>query len=212
MFSALVKRLIVLTVMLWLTASVATLLTAESVTDVQPEFDRLPIALAGWQGREAPPLDEEVARTLAADTYVHRFYTRADGAAVETDVAYYRRQRVGAAMHSPLNCLPGTGWALVSTDDVAVGGTTVRQAVVQRGVARLVVVYWFATPARTDASEYWNRLYRIGDALRGKRTDAALVRVIVPVDEALGDAGAAARARAFAGALLSEVTGAWRAE
>jgi len=32
------------------------------------------------------------------------------------------------------------------------------------------------------ASEYWSKLYLVRDAVRLNRTDAALVRVIVPID------------------------------
>src|ERR671932_152695 len=57
----------------------------------------------------AAPFDEETERVLAADRYVNRTYAAA-GAPVGLYVAYYARQRPTVSIHSPLHCLPGTGW------------------------------------------------------------------------------------------------------
>jgi EpsI family protein len=49
------------------------------------------------------------------------------------------------------------------------------------------VLYWYQSHGRTVASEYWSKFYLIGDAVRLNRTDAALVRVIMPIDPRAGD-------------------------
>jgi len=171
-----------------------------------PNLNDISMTLGPWSAVTAPPLDPEVARTLAADRYVHRYYT-GPGGAIEMDVAYYSQPRVGANMHSPLNCLPGTGWQMVDVaqTDVAtsVGRWQVRDTIVERRGARYALMYWFQSNRRVVADEFAARVRLLGDALQRRRTDAGLVRLIMPIT---GDA-AAPRAvlTSFATLLIPEV-------
>ena len=155
-----------------------------------PDLDSVAMTVGPWIGSPAPPLDPEVARTLAADRYVHRYYT-GPGGTIEMDVAYYGQPRVGANMHSPLNCLPGTGWQMVDVaeTDVAtsIGRWQVRDTIVDRRGEQYALTYWFQSDHRIVAGELSARVHLLGDALRRNRTDAGLVRLIMPVH---GDAAA----------------------
>jgi EpsI family protein len=192
-------------------ALVATLLVSRFATVPAaaslPNLDRIAMTVGLWSGVTAPALDPEVARTLAADRYVHRYYT-GPGGAVEMDVAYYAQPRVGANMHSPLNCLPGTGWQMVDVaeTDVAtsVGRWRVRDTIVERRGDRYALMYWFQSNHRVVANEFSVRVRLLGDALQRRRTDAGLVRLIMPVK---GDA-AAQRAvmTSFATVLIPEIS------
>ena len=152
-----------------------------TATDI-PDFARaLPFAIDGWIGRDAPPLDADVARVLAADQYVHRYYGKA-GERIETDIAYYERPQAGAAMHSPLNCLPGNGWQVIESRTMQIGegesAAYVRRLVVDRKGHRQVMAYWFQNRGAVIATEYRQRLRQLTSGLRGNPTDAALVRVM----------------------------------
>lgn len=175
-----------------------------------PAFDALPLALGGWQGHSAPALSPEVAQVVAADQYVRRYYT--DGAAtIEMDVAYYARPRAGAAMHSPLNCLPGNGWQVMASRTVPVTVQNrplhVRHLVVGREGRRLAMTYWFHTRGGVIASEYEQRVRLFLDGVRGRPTDAALVRVMTPLGE---DAAAGAALLGFSTHLLGALERAFR--
>jgi len=153
-----------------------------------PDFTtRVPLTFANWIGRDAPPLDPDVARVLAADEYVHRYYgsrTTSDNrpAPVEMDIAYYARPQAGAAMHSPLNCLPGNGWQVIEsrTAAVRVGDESwdVRRLIVSRKSHRIAMAYWFQNRGAIVAHEYRQRLRLLTNGLKGESTDAALVRVM----------------------------------
>jgi EpsI family protein len=89
-----------------------------------------------------------------------------------------------------MNCLPGAGWEPLSRSSIKIpvtvreGTTTEIDAnryVIQKGLDRQVVLYWYQSHGRAVASEYWSKFYLIRDAVRLNRTDAALVRVIVPI-------------------------------
>jgi EpsI family protein len=93
-------------------------------------------------------------------------------------------------MHSPLNCLPGAGWTPVRSDRIALapsGGAApqdsvrINRYVIEKGLDRQVVLYWYQSHGRVIASEYWGKIYLVLDALRLNRTDGALVRIMAPV-------------------------------
>lgn len=149
----------------------------------------MPQEIAGWTGEDVP-LDPDTRRALGMDDYLQRVYARDTGGAeapVGVYIAYYASQRQGDAIHSPLNCLPGTGWQPVSRDRVRVAGTasglfTANRLVVQKGRERQEVFYWYDGRGRRLASEYMNKLLLIVDGVRENRTDAALVRLSTRID------------------------------
>lgn len=170
----------------------------------------LPLQVAGWVGHDLPAWDERVQQILGADQYVNRRYARGAELA-DLYVGYYGSQRQGDSIHSPQNCLPGAGWQPVASDRVslAVGpGRTasVNRYIIQKNLDQQVVLYWFQGRGRVVASEYANRMYLVFDSLRSRRSDGALVRVMVPAFTSTG--AASTSAEAFAAALyphLSEV-------
>ena len=100
-------------------------------------------------------------------------------------------------MHSPLNCLPGSGWEPVSHRmlDVTVPRKNAEAAtigvnryVIRKGLDRQLVLYWYQSHGRVVASEYWGKFYLVTDAVRYGRSDTAIVRVIVPISSQGSDA------------------------
>ena len=152
----------------------------------QAQLASLPHRVAGWNGRDAAALDEETLRVLAADAYLNRSYTGASGTPIDLYIAYYGRQQPGVSIHSPLHCLPGTGWepldiATVTVTAPGLADGTARRLIVRKNMARAVVIYWYAIHGRTIASETISKAWLLHDSLRFHRSDAALVRIVVPV-------------------------------
>ena len=148
----------------------------------------LPYQLATWTGRDAPALDAETVRVLAADAYLTRRYTGAAAVPVDLYIAYYGRQQPGVSIHSPLNCLPGTGWEpldVVTRDIARADGAPghVRRLVVRKNLARAVVLYWYSIHGRMLAGEVASRLWLLHDSVRLRRSDATLIRIVVPVSD-----------------------------
>jgi EpsI family protein len=199
----------------WVVAAIfaATLGLAQAATPVAPDrvpaLDAIPLTIGSWVGRTAPPLDPDVARVLAADRYVHRFYG-VPGTTIEMDVAYYGQPRVGANMHSPLNCLPGTGWSMSqpATTQVSSGAEAwdVRGVNVSRGTARFAMAYWFQSRQRVAGDEVAARVHLLGDALRRRPADASIVRLILPATS--DPAADRAALTAFAGQLIPQIAAA----
>src|SRR5713226_9968378 len=133
-------------------------------------------------------LDEESLRVLRADDYLSRNF-ESNGRMASFYVGYYATQRTGATYHSPLNCLPGSGWTLTEGPRVAItpsnGGAAfeVNRYLVQNGNDRELMVYWYQGRGRATASEYWGKIYTVVDSVRRRRSDGAIVRVMVPAGD-----------------------------
>jgi EpsI family protein len=136
--------------------------------------------------------DDETEKVLRADDYLSRNFVSGDRAA-SFYVGYYETQRNGATYHSPLNCLPGSGW--VMTDEARImitpaSGTPfeANRFVVANGRDRALMIYWYQGRGRAVASEYWGKIYTVVDSVRRRRSDGAMVRVMVPLGDSSADA------------------------
>lgn len=161
-------------------------------------FNTFPMQLQSWRARIDPPLSDDILKVLGVDDYLSRIYYKPNGAAVGLYMGYYGSQRQGDTIHSPLNCLPGSGWEPVQEGrltlaNVAGRDLNVNRYVVQKGLERQLVLYWYQSHGRVIASEYWSRLFLIHDAITLNRTDGSLVRVIAPIRDHESDNGAAAQ-------------------
>jgi EpsI family protein len=177
-------------------------------TSAEP-LSRFPQAIGAWAGEDVP-LQREILEVAAVSDHVNRQYSSAAGQ-LGLYIGYYRSQRQGEALHSPLFCLPGSGWQPIATHDVmlesASGPRRVKELIVERGATRLLVLYWYQTLRRITGSEYARKLFLMTDAFTSGRTDVALVRIIAPISlrEANGEAQALDVARPFAERVLPEV-------
>jgi EpsI family protein len=172
---------------------------AEIVPAIKP-LSEFPAAVAGWKIEREYPIEKEVQDVLRADDTLNRVYVNADRTATASlFIAFFKTQRQGQTPHSPKNCLPGAGWmpAEDSKVPVAVGGRTepivVNKYVISRGEERSVVLYWYQSHSRVVAGDLSARLWLVADAITSRRSDTALVRVIVPVRDGVEGAESAAR-------------------
>jgi EpsI family protein len=151
----------------------------------------MPQRVGSWESVESQPLDKRTLEVLRVDDYINRAYMSPGKPWVSLYVGYYRSQRQGQTMHSPLNCLPGSGWQPMQRGRVVVqmprgagaggGSAEVNRLIIQKGLDRQLVLYWYQAHGRIVASEYWGKIYTVVDAIRLNRSDGSLVRVIVPL-------------------------------
>lgn len=174
---------------------------------------RLSMQFDGWQGRREPDFEPKILAILGVDDYIIRTYARAN-TLLGLYVGYHVTQREGDTIHSPLNCLPGAGWQPLelgrmnisvhpTTSDPTTRTIEVNRVVIGKGLDRQLVLYWYQSHRRVVASEYWGKVYTVLDAVRYNRTDAALVRVVVPFTEGQD---AEATAKSFVQSLYPRLT------
>jgi EpsI family protein len=150
------------------------------------ELKDFPQSVGGWQKTGTDQiLDDATMKVLRASDYLLRDFRKPDGQVVNLYVGYYATQRTGATYHSPLNCLPGSGWILSqpgkATITLSDGSSFVaNKYVIQNGEYKSFMIYWYEGRGRNVASEYWGKIYTVIDSVRLRRSDGAMVRVTVP--------------------------------
>jgi EpsI family protein len=148
-----------------------------------PELAVVDPAPSGWQSRDLP-MGEEVQDVLRADAWLFRNYVRGDGAIVNVFVGYFADQSVGSQIHSPRNCLPGSGWNILRVDAAGnlAGGSCSRMAIEREGERR-DVVYWFRTRSGRVVGEYSLKFDLVRNSLGRRPTDAAFIRFMSVRDD-----------------------------
>ena len=167
-----------------------------------PELSQFSSTFAGWKELREDPIDPDVANTLKADRLLSRTYKNPAGESAGFLVAWFQSQRAGASQpHSPKVCLPASGWTPESTGELTIatsaGAITVNRYVVASRSERAVILYWYQTSRRAIAGEWASKFWLVADALRDRRTDTALVRIVVDSQEG-GDDRATGTATNFA--------------
>lgn len=137
--------------------------------------------------------DNATMEILRASDYLLRDYRNTDGRVANFYVGYYASQRNGATYHSPLNCLPGSGWTMGAPGSITITPEgrepfEANKYLVQNGDHKQLLIYWYQGRGRAVASEYWGKIYTVIDSVRMRRSDAAMVRVMLPVGSSEPDA------------------------
>lgn len=159
---------------------------------VMPSRDSLsnfPMTLGEWNGQRMQDLSDDARTMLRVDDYLTRAYSKGNGGSVGLYIGYH----INGGFHSPLNCLPGSGWIPVKTEsiDIPVKASLdseektsihVNRITIMKGLDKQVVLYWYQGCGRTIASEYSGLIYGMVDKMRRGRTDAALVRIMSTVE------------------------------
>lgn len=167
-----------------------------------------PMQISDWRGREIG-ITQDVREVLGDGDFMDRLYGSAQGTAPPVDlfVAYFPTQRTGSTMHSPKNCLPGSGWTPVMSDRFLLAAPDGRRVeanryVVARGEDRQLVLYWYQSHGRFIASEYTAKIRLVLDSISMNRSDGALVRLVTPIAREESVDHAAARTAEFAAVVL----------
>lgn len=184
---------------------VACLLATLLIIDARGDVDQvppsaplaqLPATLDGLSGRDIP-ISAEALQVLGQGDFLNRIYSAESTVATGTPgtrplvpiqlfIAYFSTQRSGQSIHSPQNCLPGSGWTFTSSGVTTFTDRTgksyrVGDYIISNGHEKQEVLYWYQSHGRSIANDYAAKLAMLTDAIRYGRTDAALVRVITLV-------------------------------
>jgi len=147
-------------------------------------FDRFPLGLASWKG-ERSYLTPEMVRVVGADDYLEATFVNPQNETVSLYLAFFSRQafRVGGTVHSPIHCLPGSGWTIQESKLIETRpGFPVRSLLIDRNGRRRLVFYWYLHRGRWLASEYSLRFHMGLSGMLARRNDAAIIRLMTPGD------------------------------
>lgn len=170
-------------------------------------LDSIPVTLADRAGT-AKEIGQDEATAAGMSSYLLRFFPGTVGP-FEIYVGYYDQQTQGKTIHSPKNCLPGSGWeALQQTTTVIPGPrgpATVNRYLLQNKQQRALVFYWYQGRGRVAANEYQVKWQLLRDAALRGRTEESLVRIVVWLNGETTEEAAATLAAQVAAELIPAV-------
>lgn len=157
------------------------------------DLKSLPMKIGDWRGEDWA-LDPKIEKSLGADDVISRSYN--DGLPDNVVLfVIYRKYGRREFVHRPEACYPAAGYEITSK-----GYTTVpyagRQITAYKVVAqknefdKQVIVYWFVSGKRTEASFVKQQIWMALDRIRPRKYGWAFVRIACPViyseEDALG--------------------------
>lgn len=170
-------------------------------------LDSIPMVLAG-QPLLPGTISQEQQDAAGMSSYIYRYH-EGEPTLFDVYVGYYEQQTQGRTIHSPKNCLPGSGWEALKQTTTSVmtadGPRTVNRYLLQNKQDRAMVFYWYQGRGRVAANEYQVKWELLRDAALRGRSEEALVRVVVHLNETTDEAAAATIAEQVAAELIPAV-------
>ncbi|MGB9082490.1 MAG: exosortase C-terminal domain/associated protein EpsI [Desulfuromonadaceae bacterium] len=149
-------------------------------------FNEFPQQIKTWQILNRSEFSADVLKVLKPTDYLYRQYKDDAGKTVSLYIGYHSGGKDSGGIHSPKQCLPGSGWYEESSRRMGVvtpGGTiNLVRAVYQKGESKELFLYWFQVRNRSISSEYSLKLAEIMGSALHRRRDASFIRVSVPFD------------------------------
>jgi len=154
-------------------------------TPIKQPLSGFPSEIGEWKFARKSFFSAPVIDMLGVNDYISYDYAAGSGRELNLYISYFTAVGVTGAYHSPQNCLPGGGWNIVAVEDIPLAkvpaphtGAAIKKVVVQKGSEQQVVLYWFQNRGRIIASEYWEKIYLVVDAIFKQRRDGSFIRII----------------------------------
>jgi EpsI family protein len=159
----------------------------DQATPLAKPLNTFPLQLGDWKMTQDTQFGPDALELLKPSAYIARRYQRLDGAVAELYVGYHDGARQSGEIHSPKNCLPGSGWYLESSEpmrfQLADGRLEAIAAVYKKDEVAELFIYWFMVGGKTEHNEYAMRYREVVHSILEGRRDASLIRISVPVGQ-----------------------------
>lgn len=163
--------------------------TRVAVTE-EVDLTQLPADFGDWRLEETISLGKATEEILKSDQNVWRKYINSRGRSVGFFVAYFKDQKYGAQIHSPIHCVPGGGWKIIDRGTYRLDVRNpearlfkINKMINSNGKYNEIMLYWYCTRSGIITSEYQLKFDLAKNALFRKPTDAALIRINLLIAE-----------------------------
>lgn len=152
---------------------------------VRADLDGIVTEFDGWT-HEKRRVDDATLEALGADDYIIADMGAPNGDNFNLYIAYLNMQRDGHSWHSPRQCIPGGGWKILSHDILPTNLSNAEpfkynRIVIENRGYRQLVYYWYDQRSRKIANEFTMKFALLFDAVKLRRTDGAMIRIMTPV-------------------------------
>lgn len=182
-------RFIVLYILLGL-AAVYVHTRSEASVPVNIPLNLFPQRAGEWTMTGQARFDSRVLAVLLPTDYLSRSYENLKGERVALYIGYHDGGPNSGPIHSPKQCLPGSGWNRLHDEArfIDVDGESVDyvSSVYQKDSQRQMFLYWFQVRDQLLTNEYALKFAMAKNSFLSNRRDSSFIRlsVIVKDDEA----------------------------
>jgi EpsI family protein len=149
------------------------------------DLTKFPTTLGEWQGRVLV-IDKGVIDLLSPDAIFDAIYTNKIGTEIELFFSYINSDNKRGGIHSPRNCIPGSGWTILNSTEhqIKIGNASIpaTRLKVRFRQENRVIDYWYITRKGETSNDYQLKLYTMLSAVSLTPTDVAFVRFVAPDD------------------------------
>jgi EpsI family protein len=138
-----------------------------------------PLKLGNWQGK-IDIVSQSTLDMLNPDQLFSATYINNQGHKVQLFFDYFSSSGSMGGVHSPRNCLPGSGWTILQTRDrtIKIGNRAIPASrfYLSLGESRQVMDFWYITRKGETSNDYTFKLYTMLSSLKLQPTDVAFIR------------------------------------
>jgi len=152
---------------------------------LRADFQKLPLIKGQWVG-QPEELPRPIVEMLSPDDIFAASFKDPEGIRVQLFVDYYSPENMVGAIHSPRNCLPGSGWLIsrMMPWQIEYGDRKINAVrfYLSREQSHQVMDFWYVTRMGETANDYRLKFNAMISSLILRPTDKAFVR-FVTIDE-----------------------------
>lgn len=149
-----------------------------------------PPLLDEWRSVGQVAFDSRTLSVLRPTDYLFRQYEGKNGRQLGLYIGFHGGGKGAGPIHSPRNCLPGSGWLMLSSSfmsvDTPAGPVQLVRATYAKGEEGAVYYYWYQVRGHSITDDFALKVAELRNAFLDGRRDAAFIRLDVPLEQEKG--------------------------
>jgi len=159
----------------------------EAAIPAARSFQYFPQVVNDWQMVKETYFDSRVLKVLKPTDYLSRLYRHSSGATVDLYIGFHNGGPDSGPIHSPRQCLPGSGWNRLSDKVRSIQSNGIEISYVsslyQKDIEKQLFLYWFQVGGDSVTNEYALKLAMVKNSLLQNRRDSAFIRISVMAND-----------------------------
>ena len=156
---------------------------SEADVPINKSLDQFPQKMGDWTMTGQARFDERVLAVLLPTDYLSRSYVDSKRHKLSLYIGFHNGGPKSGPIHSPKQCLPGSGWNRVNevVRHVQVKDQSIPyvSAIYQKDSEKQLFLYWFQVRDQIVTNEYALKLAMIKNSVLSNRRDSAFIRLSV---------------------------------
>ena len=156
---------------------------SEAAVPINKSLDLFPQKVADWKMTGHAQFGERTLAVLLPTDYLSRSYIDSRGNKLSLYIGFHDGGPKSGPIHSPKQCLPGSGWNYLSNEvkQVTLDGETIPyvSAIYQKDIEKQLFLYWFQVRNQILTNEYALKLAMLKNSMLSNRRDSSFIRLSV---------------------------------